>query len=198
MMEPIPLYYSKSKRSYFYVGVPICKLCERPQYSEIIIRIFWRKKDSERNLYCINCFKKVRSIDNVQEIRGAKVVGVPPKDAFIVLDRPPTLVSGNVETVFSMAEKNVDGEAVTDLTKLSYKESWEGASIGSEVHDEEKDRVLSDDEAEHFLLDALNSKPFSDANALGVEKKGEVNESDKRNRCRKLGLSERGNERENS
>lgn len=152
-MKQIPLFYAPANKRYYYVGIPVCELCGRQEDKRIIIKSSWDKKESYLRLFCLNCFNKDKKVSTVQEIRGAKVVLSRPKNTILVLNRPPSLVDGRNETVFSIAEKNVSCETVVDHTRLAGRESIEGAQIGlSPGKVDSKNKVLSNDEADKLLL----------------------------------------------
>jgi len=163
MIEQIPLFFEKSENRYYYVGYCKCKRCNNIIKKSVIIIHTWGKKYSDFGLYCLACFNKIPDdIEVVKEARGAKIALERPKNAFPIIIRPPALVGGKgYETVFSMAEKQVDSEEVIDNTRLAGRESLEGAKIGCDVKDlPNKTKVLGHKAADEFLALMGASKPI--------------------------------------
>ena len=159
-MRKIPLYFNKADNSYVHVGSAVCDLCDVEQHNVIIVKSMWDKKHSSLKLYCLDCFEKIKENSSVEEIRGAKIVYERPKKSFLVLFKPPVLVNGRNETVFSMAEKNFDGEDVDDQTRLADRESWGDAQIGLDPEKvDSKDQVLDNGAVDSLLLAQQTAEP---------------------------------------
>jgi len=161
MIKQIPLFFDKLQNRYFYVGECECLICQNKIKQTVIIKHSWSKKNSEIGLFCLGCFNKVRTTTGIiGETRGAKLVLERPKGAFPVINYPPSLCEGkNDESVFSMAEKTVEGEIVNDYTRLAGRESWEGSQIGlipEKVDD--KQQILDNSELDKRLLKFRGSK----------------------------------------
>lgn len=129
-MEQLPLWFDTQQKRYYYVGPIICDRCREKVRDNIIIRQYWKKKNSHTALLCVRCFNKQKDFGIVEEIRGAKVVIKTPLHCRPVLTKPPSVSDGRNQTIFSMAEKNYEGEQVNDQTVFAGRECLEGASIG--------------------------------------------------------------------
>lgn len=167
MIEQLPLFFDRKRQKYYLVGDYFVK-------DVIVIRHSWSRKHFEQKLLCLNSFNKEKEgVGVIIETRIAQIVNKRPTGCFHVLIQPPGLTDGQNRTVFSVADFSQENEEINDHTKLAGRESWEGVQIGLDPDAvANKNKALSCDEVDSFLLDMQNNKPVVEAIEYG--KKREV------------------------
>lgn len=153
MIEQIPLFFDRKKNQYYYVGICQCSGCKEQIDKVVVLRHSWSKNYFNYSKYCLNCFNKNKGdYGTVVETRTAQICLKRPNNAFHVLIQPPTLEDGNNRTVFSVADENLEGESVNDLTRYSGRESLEGCKIGAfcEVECDEQNKEVGTDDAKRI------------------------------------------------
>jgi len=115
----------------------------------------------------------------IKESRAVIIVPKRPKGTFHVLIQPPVLSdSRNTETIFSIAEKNIDGEVVNDITKLAGRESIEGCQIGVDPEKLPEDKLItSEKQLDKALRVIMDSKPIIEE-SVEYDKRKEVGYDD--------------------
>lgn len=128
---------------------------------------------ASEDVYCSSCVQKYCDNEYLRtaiEIKNVIPCFEPPRDAFPIPLRPNkdfVPFKGDLSGISSfsaaVSNKNLDSVAGScktfDKTRFANKESWKGASIGCNPGVvEDKNNLLSYDEADKILLDMKDSK----------------------------------------
>lgn len=149
------LFYSKKSRRYFYVCsqddlIVKCDKCgtiiELGDY--VFIHKSYSRSEFIKRLYCRACVKKHRKMI-LDEFIIAQVSDYIQDDTILINDNPVTLTNSKNDTVFSMAIKDIEGVEIIDKTKLTGRESLEGATIG--VMPEQREPLTNEKQVKVFL-----------------------------------------------
>jgi len=130
------LYFHQKYKILYYVSYDgvICDSCKDRIKEIVFIFKIWNKKKTPQFIECCrNCLDKTKDklFGIVTELSSAVVTDVAPIGSQIIFNIPPELVIGKNRSVFEVAVDNSDGATIIDRTKLSGRESLEGATIGN-------------------------------------------------------------------
>lgn len=158
----IPLWINKKTKEYYHVGNAVCERCNTEITDILCIWIYWDKKRSGLNKYCLNCINKPKKeTGTAKQTLVCHIVKNPPTNTHPLLIRPPIITdSQQTPNVFAAADKQIEQETTNDNTRYAGRETWKDAQIGTEVNDAEKDKALTDTEADALLLDLKEATPI--------------------------------------
>jgi hypothetical protein len=156
---------------YFQGDYQICEGCKEILNDDFLyIRHWVSKREYHYYSLCINCLKnkvhkKLPSLfTTINKVKYTTQITI---DCELAIFEDPRdlrpMKNGNFEmTTFDAADIRTDGAKIIDNTKLSGRQSLEGAKIGMDVQDAiaGKDDILLDNEVNKLLEDAKNSVPL--------------------------------------
>lgn len=183
-MIKIKIFYSKKQNKYYFSDIIDCSFCKKEIDYNCRFYTFQTRKELIQKIVCIGCHKQKKILDNLKELKEMSIVFEPftvfltdiiPLDSKIILLKSIKLKSSQLETAFSIADKN-DSVVIDDKTILSGRESLEGAFIGKSIIEsiDNKDGPIND--IDFFLEDLRDSEPV----LLHSDKKLLENKSKKR------------------